>query len=410
MSYLKLLPFVFVILLFTACTNDDTCDTPTDIVLNEKSAAIVDSDNQFGLELFQKVNAAETGNENLMISPLSVSVALAMAYNGAEGTTREQMEDMLHKSGLTPDEINQSYQTLVNAHESHDVKVDFDIANGIFYHKDYTILSDFLNVNEEYYNAEVKPLDFGDSQNALKAINGWVKDKTNDKIESILTEISTDDVMVLLNAIYFNGKWTYRFNEDDTADRVFFYEDGSSANVPTMVINEEFNYYRNENFEMLEMPYGSGKYSMLIFLPGDNITANQMAGMLSPENLDNWTGQMGEQTKKVFLPKFEFKYKTTLNTELQALGMVDAFNPEKADFKGICEDQQIFISEVIHKSYIKVNEKGTEAAAVTSVTIAATSTLDGNTFTVDHPFIFVIKEKDTDTILFIGKVTDPAED
>ncbi len=412
MNYRKLFTIAFSSLLVaSACTNDDPVDqTPSDIKMDQKSAKIVASDNQFGLELFQKINETDAEGKNIMISPLSVSLALAMAYNGAEGDTKKEMEDMLHKLNLTPDEINQSYKTLVDGLKSHDVNVTLQIANGIFYHQNFSVKSDFLNTNKNYYSAEVRALDFANSKNTLETINGWVSDKTHEKIESILDVISPNDVMVLVNAVYFNGEWTYRFEKDNTADRVFFYEDGSNRNVPTMMIEEKFNYYQHDRFEMLELPYGGGKYSMLVFLPKEGVTVNQTIGMLTPGNIDLWTGQMQSWKKKVFLPKFEFKYDNGLNDELQSLGMVDAFLPEKANFKGITEAQQIFISEVIHKSYIKVDERGTEAAAVTGIAFETTSAGPSNIFAVDHPFAFAIKEKDTNAILFIGKVIDPKQD
>ena len=410
MKQIKFFAAIFFLFVAGACNNDDPLDIPpSEIELNEKSAGIIESDNQFGLELFQKINETDTEGKNIMVSPLSVSLALAMAYNGAEGTTKEQMEDMLHKLNLSPDEINQSYKTLVDALKNHDVKVELDIANGIFYDENFNVKNDFLSTNKEYYDAETKALDFANSGNTLKTINGWVKNKTHDKIESILENISPYDVMVLVNAVYFNGEWTYQFEKDNTADRVFFFEDGSNANVPTMMIKEKFNYYKHDKFEMLELPYGSEKYSMLVFLPEEETPVSQIVNMLSPDNINNWIGEMGLWEKKVFMPKFEFKYENSLNNELQALGMTDAFSESNANFGGITEDQQIYISEVMHKSYIKVDEKGTEAAAVTGITFEVTAIGPNEVFAVDHPFVFAIREKDTNAILFIGKVLNPKQ-
>ena len=411
MNYKKIGAIVFSLLIVAgACTNNDLSDkTPSNIELDTKSAKIVDADNRFGLELFQKINETDTEGKNIMISPLSVSLALAMAYNGAEGDTREQMEAMLHKLGLTPDDINHSYKTLVAALKSHDAKVTLDIANGIFYHQNFDVKNDFLNTNETYYGAEVKALDFTNGKNTLSTINGWVKNKTRDKIESILDVISPYDVMVLVNAVYFNGEWTYRFDKNNTTDRVFFYEDKSSQNIPTMMIKERFNHYRHDQFEMLELPYGGGKYSMLVFLPNEGSTINQTIKLLTSENINTWAGQMQSWEKKVFLPKFEFKYDNALSDELQAMGMTDAFLGSKANFRGITEAEQIYISEVMHKSYIKVDERGTEAAAVTGIVFENTSLNPDEIFAVDRPFVFAIKEKDTNAILFIGKVLDPKQ-
>lgn len=393
-----------------ACNNDDELIIPpSDIELTEKSAKIIESDNRFGLELFHQLIDADTKHKNMMMSPLSVSLALAMAYNGAEGNTREEMEQMLHKLNLTPDEINQSYKTLVAALKSHDLKVELDIANGIFYHKNYTIKNSFLNTNKEYYSAEVRALDFANSASTLKTINDWVKNKTREKIDKIIEVISPYDVMVLVNAVYFNGEWTYQFEKDNTADRVFFYDNGSSAQLPTMMIKGTFNYYRHNQFEMIELPYGGGKYSMLVLVPGEGYSANEIARLMTPSNMNDWTSKMNKFDKKVFLPRFEFKYESGLVDHLKKLGMKDAFVPSLANFKGITDEQNLFISEVKHKSYIKVDERGTEAAAVTGIVFETTSVGSENIFAADRPFVFAIKEKDTNALLFIGKLTDPKQ-
>ena len=411
MSHQKILAFVFSLLIIAgACKNNDTTDkTPSDIELDTKSAKIVDADNRFGLELFQKINETDTEGKNIMVSPLSVSLALAMTYNGAEGDTREQMEAMLHKSGLTPDDINRSYKTLVAALKSHDVKVALDIANAIYYHQSFSVKDVFLNTNKTYYDAEVKALNFADSKNSLNTINGWVKNKTRNKIETILDDLSPQDVMVLLNAVYFNGEWTYRFDKENTADRDFTLKNGSTKKVPTMLVQKNFNYFGHPQFEMVELPYGGGKYSMLVFLPKEGSTVNQTIGLLSSENINSWIGQMQIREMQVFLPKFEFEYHNKLNDELQALGMVDAFSSGAANLKGINETMQIFISDVIHKSYIKADERGTEAAAVTAVVIRLTAMPSVATFAVNRPFVFAIREKDTNAVLFVGKVLDPLQ-
>ena len=411
MNCKKIFLLIFSVLFVTyACNNNNPVDEmPTEIEMSLKSAKIVEADNQLGLELFRKINETDVDKKNIMISPLSVSLALAMTYNGAEGETRAQMEEMLHKAGLTPDEINQSYKTLVEALKGHDARVMLEIANAIFYDEDFSVKSDFLNTNKSSYDAEIKALNFEDREKTLRTINDWVNDKTHKKIEKILDDISPYDIMVLLNAVYFNGEWTHRFEKENTTDRAFYLSDGSSTDVPTMMIEEEFNYFGNNQMEMLELPYGGGKYSMIIFLPREGTSVDQTISLLTPENMESWSEQMAKQQKTVYLPRFEFGYGKKLNDELKALGMVDAFNGN-ANFKGINEALQLLISEVIHKSYIKVDEKGTEAAAVTAVVIRLTSVGPGNSFEVDHPFAFTIKEKDTNAILFIGKVLNPKQE
>ncbi len=403
--------FAAMLLVVVACNDDDELNLPpSDIVMTQKSAAIIDADNRFGFELFQKIVQADTEKKNIMMSPLSVSLALGMAYNGAEGNTRDEMETMLHKLNLTPEEINESYKMLVSALKSHDSKVELDISNGIFYHKTYSIKNTFLNANQEYYSAEVRALDFANGASTLKAINDWVKNKTHEKIDKIIDFINPYDVMVLVNAVYFNGEWTYRFEKDNTADRVFFYENGSSAQLPTMMIKGTFFSYKHNQFEMIELPYGGEKYSMLVFVPGEGHTIDELVKLLSTDNLQDWMRRMNKFNQKVFLPRFEFSYETGLVDYLQQLGMKDAFSAEAADFSGITDQSRLFISEVKHKSYIKVDERGTEAAAVTGIVFETTSVGNEKIFAADRPFVFAIHERDTNSILFIGKVTNPEKE
>jgi serpin B len=396
-------------LLILACTNEPESQDITNLTPTEKSAKIIAADNQFGFEIFQKVNASAGEPKNTMISPMSISLALAMVYNGTNGETKKQMEDMLHKSGLTPDDINQSYKELVAALSSHDPKVELAISNAIFYRNTFSVKNDFITTNQNYYQAEVAGLDFTKTAETLNKVNGWVNTKTKGKIHEILQEVNPEDVMYLLNAIYFNGEWQYRFDPKETTDLPFTKEDNQMVQVPTMTIENPYNYYNHESFQMLEMPYGSGKYSMLIFLPASGKNTNNVISLLTAENVDGWIQKMTEQKKKVYLPKFEFKFDDSLVDELQVLGMTDAFNDAKADLSGISDAAKLVISEVMHKSYIKVDERGTEAAAVTGITIGVTSMPIDNSFRADHPFVFAIREKDTKAILFIGKVMNPKQ-
>ena len=342
-----------------------------------------------------------------MISPMSISLALAMVYNGTNGDTKKQMEDMLHKSGLTPDDINQSYKELVSALSSHDPKVELAISNAIFYRNTFSVKNDFITTNQNYYQAEVAGLDFTKTAETLNKVNGWVNTKTKGKIDKIIEQVNPEDVMYLLNAIYFNGEWQYRFDPKETIDMPFTKEDNQVVQVPTMSIENPYKLYSHDSFQMLEMPYGSGKYSMLIFLPASGKNTNNVISLLTAENVNDWIAKMTEQKKKVYLPKFEFKFEESLVDELQVLGMTDAFNDAKANLSGISDATKLVISEVMHKSYIKVDERGTEAAAVTGITIGVTSMPIDNSFRADHPFVFAICEKDTKAILFIGKVMNP---
>ena len=399
--------FLVLALLVMACANESENQEITNLTPTEKSAKIIAADNQFGFEIFQKVNASLTEPKNTMISPMSISLALAMVYNGTNGNTKKQMEEMLHKSGLTPDDINQSYKELVSALSSHDPKVELAISNAIFYRNTFSVKNDFITTNQNYYQAEVSGLDFSKTTETLNKVNGWVNTNTKGKIDQIIDQVNPEDVMYILNAIYFNGEWQYRFDPKETSDMPFTKEDNQVVQVPTMTIENPFQSYSNESFKMLEMPYGSGKYSMLIFLPASGKTTNNVISQLTAENVDGWIQKMTEQKKKVYLPKFEFKFDDSLVDELKALGMTDAFNDAKANLSSISDAAKLVISEVMHKSYIKVDERGTEAAAVTGITIGVTSVGPDNSYRVDHPFVFAIREKDTKVILFIGKVMNP---
>lgn len=404
--------FSFVILslfIITACSNDNDDQNATNLTPTEKSAKIIAADNKFGFEIFQKINASLTEPGNTMISPMSISLALAMVYNGTNGNTKSQMETMLHKSGLTPDEINQTYKDLIAGLTSHDPKVELNISNAIFYRNSFSIKNDFITTNQKYYDAEVSGLDFSKTSETLNKVNGWVNTKTNGKISQIISQVNPEDIMYILNAIYFNGEWQYRFDAKETTDMSFTKEDQTIIQTPTMTIENPFPYYSNQTFQMLEMPYGSGKYSMLILLPNSGKNTNDIISILNAENVNSWISKLAEQKKKIYLPKFEFKFDDSLVDELRILGMTDAFDDNKANLTGISDAAQLVISQVMHKSYIKVDERGTEAAAVTGITVGTTSIGPDTSFRVDHPFVFAIREKDTQAILFLGKVLDPKQ-
>ena len=405
----RIITFLYLFSVLMACNKTESEAPTTDLTPNEKSAKIISADNQFGFELFKKVDMSISETKNVMISPMSVSLALAMVYNGTDGNTKTQMENMLHKSGLTSDDINQNYKDMVAALISHDPKVELSISNAIFYRNTFNVKNDFITTNQNYYQAEVAGLDFIKTTETLNTVNGWVNTKTKGKIDKIIDQVNPQDIMYLLNAIYFNGEWKYQFDSKTTNNQTFTKADNQVVQVPMMTIENPFNYYRNPSFQMLEMPYGSGKYSMLIILPVSGKSTDDVVALLTSDSMNDWISSLTEQKKKVYLPKFEFKFDQSLVVILKSLGMIDAFDEQKANLSGISEDAKLLISEVMHKTYIKVDERGTEAAAVTGITVGTTSIGPDNSFRVDHPFVFAIREKDTQAILFIGKVMDPSQ-
>ncbi len=409
----KLFTFLMLVILITAasCQQESTDNSEAKkINPDEKSAQLIAADNAFGLELFQKIRK-NNEEENIMISPLSISVALAMAYNGADGETKTEMENTLKLFGLTPEEINASYKSLIMALQSVDEKVVFELANAIFYREGFAVKPDFLNINKNNYNAEVSSLDFN-SPTAVKTINNWVATKTHDKILSIIERLNPDDRMVLLNAVYFNGIWTTEFEKEGTKLHNFSKNNGETIDVPMMNKEDKLEYTSNSLFEAVKLPYGNGQYNMVVMRPAQNKNSQNVIDELSADNLIKWEKEFKtEEHVVVTMPRFKFSFETGLNEVLKEMGMPKAFS-NQADFSKITDKEDLFISSVRHKSFIDVNENGTEAAAVTSITVTTTSAGPGDTvqkiyFTVDKPFVFAITEKDTGAILFIGEVKNP---
>lgn len=409
-SFLILTAFLLLVSYSCEDSNNPEPD-PNKIELTQKGKVLVEADNLFGINLFKTVIEAEDPDTNVMISPVSVALALAMTYNGADGDTKAAMEETLELAGLTTEQINESYKFLVDALSSVDPKVLLSIANSIWYKHTFPVEQDFIDVNQDYYYAEVSPLDFSDP-NAVNTINGWIANKTNDLITKVLDFIPADAVMYLINAIYFKGIWTFEFDENETEEEPFYLSNGLTKDVPMMIQEESFNYLTNEWVQAVEMPYGQGNYSMIVLLPQTGKTLDEVIVELNNETWNSWLGDFHKEEKVVIhLPRFKFEYENLLNDELISMGMGIAFDPLNADFSKINPDRQLCISRVIHKSFIEVNEEGTEAAAVTVVEIIETSA-PGETFIsfrVNQPFLFAIKEKYTNTIIFIGRVMEPVD-
>ena len=401
-------PILLVLfLLIAGSCNQDDITVPKTITLDEKSVELIEAENEFGLELFQKIYAGEEESDNIMVSPLSVSLALAMTYNGANGDTKTAMEETLKVYGLTPEDINESYASLVAALKSLDPKVILEIANAIYYREGFPVEEDFVATNQNYYEAEVEALDFGSSQ-ALNTINDWVADKTHDKIDKIIDNISGDHVMFLLNAIYFKGIWQSEFDEDATEELPFYLQNGSTVQVPTMKKTESLPYYSNNVFRAVKLAYGAGNYNMFVFLPHEE---NSLEDIVNELGVDSWKNWMESFTDTVNidlkLPRLKYKYEITLNDVLSDMGMGVAFG-DGADFTGINKGGGLKIDYVKHKTFIDVNEKGTEAAAVTVVAVVVTSVGPNNMqFNLNRPFLYAISQKNTDAILFMGTVKNP---
>ncbi|MDZ7333499.1 MAG: serpin family protein [candidate division KSB1 bacterium] len=365
---------------------------------------IVESDNRFGIKLFQEIVKAQK-DTNIFISPLSVSMALGMTLNGAAGTTREAMIRTLELEGLSDQQINENYQSLIELLVGLDPKVKFQIANSIWHRDDMTFEQSFIDLNKKYFDALVSALNFGDP-NAKNIINAWVYEHTNGKINKIVEKINRDDVMFLINAIYFKGIWKYQFEEKNTADALFTLPDNSQVPCKMMAQTGEFQHFANDQFQAIDLPYGDELFSMVVILPSASADIDELISELDQNDWNHWLASFQKEKGTIFLPRFKLEYKLRMNDVLIALGMGVAFSPG-ADFTRMFKPGGLFISEVNHKTFIEVNEEGTEAAAVTSVVIGRTST-SGFVMRVDRPFIFAIRENHSGTILFVGKIVNPS--
>ena len=399
---LKLLSLTLVLLLLTGfvqCANTRVSARE----LTEAEKALVQSDNTFGFRLFQNVVGAEE-DKNVFISPLSVAMALGMTYNGADGSTQEAMQAVLGLSGLTIQEVNESYQSLIELLAGLDPKVRFQTANSIWYRQEWSFEEEFMNLCKDYFDAKVSGLDFNDP-NAINVINGWVDENTNGEIKEIvdIDDIDYTTVMFLINAIYFKGTWTYEFDEDLTQDDWFALPDGSQKACQMMRQEGEFQYFENPDFQALDLPYGNGDFSMTIFLPRPQKNIDSLIAEFNQDNWNQWLNSFSKNEVWLQFPKFTLEYELTLNEVLEALGMGIAFVPGEADFTKMCSGG-LWIGEVKHKTYVKVNEQGTEAAAVTSTGMTAGIP---PVMRVDRPFVFVIRENHSQTVLFMGKIVEP---
>ncbi len=408
-------PLLVIMFVVSSCTKTNPIpDEHTQtVVLPANGVEVINANNQFAFDFFRATLAQDPVNNNKLISPLSIYLALSMVYNGADNATKDSIAKTLELSGIDIATLNSVCQSLLSQFPKEDNKVQLSIANSIWYKQtSYQPFPSFLNTVQNNYNASVRPLNF-DDRSAVNTINNWVAQKTDNKIPNIIQSISPDDLMYLINAIYFNGAWKYTFKTSDTYNDIFNLQDGSTKSVPFMKRQLNVNMFGDSSFTMIELPYGGGKsFSMYILKPADaNESLNSFASSLNENILNNAISKMDSSTVQLEMPKWEYSYKLEdMRPELSMLGMGIAFGGN-ADFSKIYDPSQVqvYISKAIHKAYIKVNEEGTEAAAVTAIGITITAMpVPPPVFKLDHPFLYSIVEKQTGAVLFLGMVNDPA--
>lgn len=399
-----LIQLLTMVLIFTGCNSQNEPNITKDadkLMLRAGLEERVGQDNEFAFDLL-KQTITESKETNVFVSPLSVSIALGMAWNGANGQTRTEMETALKMSGMSVADINEYYKVMQSKLPGIDPTTKLSIANSLWYRTGFTVKADFLKVNADYFNAEVRELDFSKAW-AIDTINNWCSRKTNKLIPEIISEISPDAMVYLMNAVYFKGMWRQKFDKKQTTESLFTNETGSKANVNMMYQKDTFSYTSDELAQYLDMPYGNKAFSMTVILPNEGKTTADVLDKLTLERWNNTLGSMIQQQVMVYMPRFKVENKFSLNKMLVNMGMPMAFVPELADFSGI-SNIKLFFSEVIHKTYVAVDEEGTEAAAVTAIGFETTSMPDYPVFRVDRPFVFIIREQSTGIILFIGKM------
>lgn len=375
--------------------------------MTEAESRLTAAYTQFGFQLFSSL-IEQDGTQNRMISPSSVAIALSMLYNGAGGSTQQAMAAVLNVEDLDLTTLNQANAALIDRLENADPTVKLAIANSLWGRQDVTFQPGFLQRNRDFYGAEVTSLDFS-SPTAVSRINSWVSQNTAGKITEIIDQIDPQQILFLINAVYFKGSWATQFQPEQTREQPFYQLDGSAQPHPLMSQSGRFAYFENQQFQAVSLPYGNGRIVMDVLLPRPDSDLTELQANLTAENWQTWQQNLRPQEGSLSLPKFKLEYDRSLNDLLQTMGMAIAFDPNQADFSEL-STLETHVDQVKHKTYIDVNEEGTEAAAVTSIGVRTTSISLDQPFqmTVDRPFFYAIRDTQTGMLLFMGTVVDPA--
>lgn len=358
-------------------------------------------DNAFALNLFRAM-ASSSSDSNIVVSPMSISIALGMAWNGAAAETKAEMTALLGMSETPDSLINQYYEVMQKSLPVIDSSTTVNLANSLWYTTDFAVKPSYLNVNQTYFDAEVRSIDFKQAW-AKDTINAWVDEKTNHLIPDIV-EHTQNQVMYLINAVYFKGAWVMPFDPKKTMPSSFTKQKGGTSQVNMMYMLDTLCLGETENAQYLDLAYGNGAYSMTLVLPKTGYSTSNVLSALTPESLNQTISTLNKQKVELYLPRFKVECDFDLIPTLQSLGMKLAFTP-LADFSGI-SDASIMISDVKHKTFVEVTEKGTTAAAVTSIGFEYTSIPYYPQFIVNKPFLFFIRENGSKVILFAGKIAN----
>lgn len=395
-----LLTIVSLLFLLSGCHADKQSNYPPE--------TITKSNQEFTFNLYKKVVQSETGN--ICLSPFSVSFCLGMIMNGTEGDTYDEIRQLMGFQDFTREDINRYMQTIRKELSTADTSVTIINANSIWINNRFNVRKAFTRRNKKYYQAEIynEPFD----SNTISKINQWSADHTNGKITKPVQQIDDKFLSILINSIYFKGRWNYEFRKSATIDEPFLTADSCLINTPTMIKKHYINSYRDEKVTVAELPYGNETFSMVLFLPtqkdGD---INEIIAHLNKEQWEGWLNNLSLHKFELHLPRFKMEQKINLEKQLKALGIKKAFIAS-LDFAQMCQTEKFYIHSLSQNSFIEVNEEGTEAAATTVASIIAEEEIASNFPAIirfDRPFGYMIQEKNSGIILFAGKVDNPKE-
>lgn len=388
---------------------DDTIDPPEEIELTKAETRIAELSADLGTKIFalmMQEHAGDAATANFMISPYSLNNALAILWNGAKGDTRTEIETVMGFDKGESDILNGYFNKMGNALLKIDPLTKLAIANSVWYKKDAILKSDFKESIEKWHNAEIKGVDFS-LPTTKNEMNQWCSDNTNNLINNVIGETIAADLIYLMNALYFKGEWMegYKFKESDTRHMEFTLDDGSKTKVPIMNQQNFLMNIENELLTGVSLPFGNNAYSMRLFLPQEGVSLDEMVAELATPGYQTSMGEWNRGAINLFMPKFKIAYNNSLNDVLIKMGMENTFSGE-GDYSGAFEDMDMYVSNVKQHTFIEVNERGAEAAAVTVVN--GTTAPLFRAVVLNRPFVFQIRENSTGCILFMGKVGNPA--
>ena len=399
--------FTGLVLATSNCKSTVMSPAPGSTTANDLrvSAPFANQTTQFAFDVTKRVVAQEGQTKNVFISPLSLHIALGMILNGANGQTAQEIQKTLNLDAQTLAEANATYQNLLENLPGVDPNVTLNLANSVWYRNTFPVENSFQDLLKQTFKAKVSAQDFNDPA-TVSIINSWANEQTNGKIPKVIDQIQPDNIMFLLNALYFKGSWQTQFDPAATIDAPFKLVSGGTTSVRMMRLNTNLNHFFQSSYLAVELPYGAGKFAMTILLPAQNTSADALVDKLDASEWSKIQKGLTMSHMDIGLPKFTLNYEILLNKALSAMGMLTAFT-NYADFTKINTKGGLTLSFVKQNTFVAVDEKGTEAAAVTTGGVTTTAVQLPTLF--DRPFVFVIHEKTTGTVLFVGKIADPTK-